>query len=241
MIKKYLILLLPVLSGYTLDYSWTDFDNNVYIGGAYSNNNASVNQFGAISTSSGALNLGLSMLFPAQVYFNIEGDTNFTSGGSFVANWYNVGAKLGYAFPVNAFNFIPYLSLGIGNEGAYYTSSANINYGIGLLSELAIDKSWQVYADINYQLQSLSGQAPSDFNNNVINNYASYSLSGSPYTYGITLGAKYITSKGFFISPYVKYQNYNQSFTSNGGSINFGTINPQSSLYQAGIKIGLVL
>jgi hypothetical protein len=104
-----------------------------------------------------------------------------------------------------------------------------------------ITADWLLYADINYQLQNFNGSINTDFNQNVLNNYASYSIIGTPYTYGINIGAKYITKNGFYFNPFFSYQSYQQTFNVTGGSINFGTLTPSVDQYQFGIKFGLVI
>ena len=238
---KKLILVLPIASAVATDQSWQDFENNVYMGGFYSNNSASITQFGASSNNSGAVYLGTSALFDNKTYLNLEGNSNFHSNENFVGNWYNIGIKAGYSLEDELFNFIPYAILGAGNEGAYYSSATNINYGVGLLSELMITPDWLLYADINYQLQNYSNSINSDFNKNVLNNYTTYSMIGTPVTYAVDIGVKYITRGGYYFNPFFKYQNFQQTYGVTGGTINYGNLIPSVNEYQFGLSFGLLI
>lgn len=235
------LVALLLTSSFADDMQWQDFENNVYIGGAYSINNASVTQFGTSSTNSGVLNLGATALFDNKLYVKLAGTANFNSGGNFVGGWYNTDLKFGYALYTAQFNFIPYVLYGYGNGGAYYSTAQNFNYGLGLLTELMVSSQLLIYADLNYQWQNFSGQINADFNKNVLNNYTSYNLNGIPTTYGIDFGIKFITDGGYYINPFFKYQNYQQSFSQSGSIINYGTLNPAVSQYQVGINFGLTI
>jgi hypothetical protein len=240
MLKKYLLLLLPIACCFA-DNKWQDFENNIYVGGAFSINSAAANQFGTVSPNSGAMDIGATALFNNKIYLNFEGNGNFLSGGSFVGNWYNGSLKAGYSLQTSALNFIPYLAVGYGNTGAFYSTTGSANYGVGLLSEVMLTEDWLIYADVNYQLQSPSDSINSDFNTHVLNNFTSYSISGSPEVLSANVGVKYITDGGYYFNPFFKYNNYQQSFNQSGGSINYGTLNPYVNQYQLGINIGLVI
>jgi hypothetical protein len=237
-LKKYAFLLFPVVC-YANNASWQSFENNMYIGGGYSNNMASINQFGTLSNSSPYIDLGLTALLSNNIYFNVEFDGNFLNKGSYVSNWFYGSIRLGCGIQAGMFNFIPYIIGGYGNQGAYYSSANNWVYGLGITPELMINKNWLLYVDGNYQWQSFSGSINNDFNTNVLNNYANYQLSGNPGIINVALGAKYVTSNGFYVNPYFRYENYSQSFNQVSGSINYGTLNPNTNQYQVGVNIGL--
>lgn len=219
--------------------NWQNFENNVYIGAGFSANKASINQFGTVSTNSPFGDLGMTILLNNKIYANVELNGTFANGGSYVSNWMSGAIKFGYSLQAGSFNFIPYVIGGYGNQGAYYSSANNASYGGGLLSEYMITPSWLLYVDANYQWQSFGSGINNDFNKNVLNNYATYQLSGNPGNLGIGAGIKYITPKGFYFNPFFKYENYSQSFTQNGGVINYGTLSPATNQFQVGVNIGL--
>lgn len=238
---KYLFTFLIPSLLFATNQSWQDFENNAYIGGAYSYNNTNTGGFGNVSSSSPMVDIGATILMQSNIWANIEGEGNFLSGGAYVSNWYNLTGKVGYSINSNKWNFIPYGVIGVGNGGVYFSSSNSINYGAGLLSEISINANWLLFADINYQFQSFSGQINTDFNKNVINNQSTYSINGTPSTYQMEFGAKYITNNGLYISPFVKYQNYNQTFTQSSGNINYGSVNPNTNQIIVGVNFGVVL
>ncbi|MFN8770766.1 MAG: hypothetical protein ACK5Z5_01095 [Neisseriaceae bacterium] len=240
-ILKIAVFILPLTLSFAEDSQWQDFENNLYIGGAYSINNATIKQFGSSSSNSGLLNLGATALFDNNLYLNLEGSGNFNSSSNFVGDWYSATLKVGYAIDIQQFNFITYVMGGYGNTGAYFSTAVNPSYGIGLLSEFMISSSWLIYADFNYIWQSYGSELAADFNKNVLNNYVSYQLDGVPSNYGINIGVKYVTDKGYYISPFFKYQNYQQSFGYFSGNINYGTLTPAINQYQFGINFGLVM
>ena len=75
----------------------------------------------------------------------------------------------------------------------------------------------------------------------MLNNFTSYSISGSPAVLSANAGVKYLTDRGYYFNPFFKYNNYQQSFTQSGGSINYGTLNPYVNQYQFGINVGLII
>jgi hypothetical protein len=237
--KKYLVLLIAC-QAFANNYAWQDIENNLYVGILYSNNNPSVQQFGNPTDNSVAVNLGASTLFNNRIYLNLELNGNFLGGSSYVGNWYDGIFKFGYSLQNDEFNFTPYIDLGIGNQGAYYSTSFNYNYGIGLLSEFMITTDWLLYVDLNYQLQSFTGNINNDFSNS-LGSLASYSLTGNSYNAGIGVGVKYITSNGFYFNPFFKWQNYGQEFNPNNNTPNFGTLNPITNQYQVGLNFGLLI
>lgn len=234
------ICMMPIMV-FANNEPWQDFENNAYIGGAYSYNNANINQFGAISGSSPLFDLGGTMLLSSNLWANVNFDANFVAGGSYVSNWYNLSGKLGYSFTDTTYNFTPYAMIGLGNNGAYFSNANAINYGLGLLSEAMLDENWVLFADFNYQLQNFNSQINGDFNKNVLANYSTYTINNSPSIYGISLGAKYLSNNGFFISPFIKYQDYNQSFSVINNDINYGTVSPTTSQVILGINFGVSL
>lgn len=241
MLKK-LIILVHVTSLFAVNAQWQDFENNLYAGGAYSINNSSVAQFGSSSGNSGLINIGTTALLDNHVYFNLNGEANFNANADFISNWYNTTLKLGYSLqPDEILNFIPYALIGYGNQGAYFSSVPSFNYGIGLISELMITTNWLLYTDINYQWQNFTKSINDDFNNNVVDNFANYILTGTPTSYGIDFGAKYITNNGFYVNPFIKYQYYQQVFSQTGGNIDYGTLTPTVNQYQFGINFGLII
>ena len=238
--QKYLLCLLPIGFIHAGLLQWQDFENNVYVGSAISVNDVTVSKFGTTSNASGLINLGATNLFDNHIYLKLDAGFDFNNGGSFVSNWSNADFKVGYSIQSDEINLIPYGVMGIGNDGAYYSNVTNYKYGLGLLTEYMITPDWLLYADINYQLQNFSGDINNNFNQNVLNNTATYHMdNNNPSTYGIDIGIKYITKNGLYFNPYFKYQDYQQSFSLTGGLINYGTLTPTTNQYQIGINVGL--
>jgi len=239
--RKYVICLFPVGLACANIVKWQDFENNIYMGGAYGINSASISQFGATSNNSGIADIGATALFNNRVYLKLDGNANFNASGNFIGNWYSSDLKMGYSLQSEEFNVVPYAILGYGNDGAYYSNTQNIKYGIGILGEYMITPDWLIYADVNYQYQSFSGNINDDFNKNVLNNTAIYSLNGTPNTYGIDVGLKYITKGGLYFNPFFKYQEYQQNFNLTNGAINYGKLTPTVTQYQFGLNFGLII
>ena len=231
-----------IINAYASHSDWQDFENNIYVGAGYLNNTGSGNGFGERDNGGANLMIGATSLFNNHVWLNIEGNTAFNSGN--IKSNYDTSAKIGYSIQTshlqNNFNFIPYAKLGIGSGGAYYSTTTNINYGIGLLSELMLNRDWLVYLDINSSLQNYDNSLATDFNNNVINGLAIYDKVDSSYSYGLDLGAKYITNSGFYINPFFKYQIYEQSLKARS-NIDFGTVDPTTKVMQLGVAFGILI
>jgi hypothetical protein len=240
--KKWLIILFPISYAFASVENWQDFNNNFYLGGGYSINTSTVNSLGSNTTNSSSLALGTTALFDNNIYANLEANANFLAGSAnFIDNWYAINAKIGYALNNQYVNFIPYLLLSSGNNGAYYSNSLNYGYGGGILTEAAINNQFGIFVDISYQLQNFTGAISDDFNHHVLNNYASYSITGTPSNYGITIGGKYITAEGYYISPFFNYQQYQQDFVNLNSGINYGNLSSTVSQYRFGINVGWVL
>ena len=94
---------------------------------------------------------------------------------------------------------------------------------------------------MNYQWQNYGSGINQDFSSNVLTNVAKYNLTGTPYTYGVELGGKYITNGGYYINPFVKYNDYQQQFSSGIGNASYGTLTPETSQFQIGLNFGLLI
>ena len=237
--KKYSFLLFPFTFSFANNANWQDFDNNLYVGGGFALNSSSVNQFGVASNNFGVAQIGTTALFGNGIYFNIEGVAKFTSGGSFIGNWYNGVLKFGYSIqPDDNLNFTPYLSLGYGDSGAFYSTASNLSYGVGLLSELMFNSNLSLYLDLGYQLQDYKTAINNDFSTNVLGGFAAYSLSGNPSIIDASLGLKYITQGGYYINPFFKFENYQQSFIQSSSGLSYGGLNSIVNQYQFGVNVG---
>ncbi len=235
---RYLLLILPNII--IANPLWLDFDNNVSFGALYSTNKATVSSLDSITNNSLGINADVSLLTPSNLYMNTNINANFLAGNGYFANWLNLSGKIGYAFNNDSINLIPYGVVGVGNNGAYYANSNEINYGLGMLSELLLNDRLSAYIDFNYQWQNFNEQINNNFNNNVLNNAAVYSITNAANSYNINIGFKYITDNYYYINPYVNYTNYTQEFSHSNIGANYGNLYPQTTEYQLGINIGII-
>ena len=237
-----MLLICSCTMAYAGDIKWQDFENNAYLGLAYSTNKQSVQTIGDSSSGSIAPDFGATALFDNHVWANFQMNANFLNNNKFVGNWLYGATKIGYSLQqTRDFNFIPYAILGYGNNGAYYTNTNTLSYGVGMLSEYGITSNYLAYIDVNYQWQNFGSGISQDFSTTALGGLSQYNLTGTPYTYGIELGGKWITQSGLYINPFIKYNGYQQQFSAGTGVVSYGTLTPEVSQFQLGINVGLTI
>ncbi len=213
---------------------WRKFDNNAYLGIGWSANNAMTSSVVNSTKSSLMTDIGATFLLSNKVYTRLEFDANFLNQEPYVSNWYMGNLKVGYSVEKSILNFVPYLNLGYGTQGAYYSTTSNFNYGVGMLFEFGVTPDMLLYVDPSMGWQLFGSSISNDFDKNVgINNYQ---LNGTPFSYGIEIGARFI-KKDFYLNPFFKYQNYNQSFS--GGR--YGAQTSNSNQYQINVNFGWLI
>lgn len=223
---------------YATSQSWQDYNNSLYSGFAVINNNLSVNNLGNSSSTASMVNLGLNTLLNNQLYFQIEASYYSNTNIDFNHNWYLMNTKTGYSYQFDKLNLIPYVDLGFGSNGTYFSSATNLNYGLGIIGQIILNQGFLAYVDFNYQQQFFDNQINTDLNNEV--NIASNYKINSNQNYNVNLGVKYVTENGFYFNPFINYQYYEQNFNGNN-SFGYEQINPSISQTLFGINFGIVL